>query len=544
MSLAHVNNTSTNVARPGNLTEGELDTLKRTIAHDLTNDELSLYAAVCKRSGLDPFAKQIYAIKRTTRRKVRGNWVEEDVLTIQTGIDGYRVIAERSQLYGGQDPPEWCGPDGVWTDVWLSDEPPKAARVAVYRKDVARPFVGVARFDSYADRWPAKEGQKVGDLRNLWKTMPEGQIAKCAEALALRKAFPNDLSGIYTTEEMEQANAPIDVHGGERRGIPAEQFREIVAAAEALSPGQIAELQAWRDAEGLVIKPQDLTQDDARRVMEKILDLGRGGGGGDEPVSGSAAAPPPPENAGGEGSDVSGSATATETSSAPAPSGSDATGGESQADRALEVPATPSGGVTAEQLLELAEGRTPAARKGRVQRTGVAVAQALGLPVPTSFDEVLADQVLAAAVLADLRGDDKPPPTGGGQDPAVGEQPSPPEAPGGGPAPAGPAPTAAPNQEPVALKTEHRSDWGKENAYCQALAGEHLSGDPETLKSQREALAYQASGGRVTSWSEVTRGEFSLIRSWLEFIAAGHGRVVESNAPDAFGWEIVIEEAA
>lgn len=320
------------LALPGALTESQIDTLRRTIAHDLTNDELDLFAAVCRRTGLDPFAKQIYAIKRTTRRKVRGNWVEEDVLTIQTGIDGYRVIAERSQLYGGQDPPEWCGPDGVWTDVWLFDKPPKAARVAVYRKDVTRPFVGVAKFDSYADRWPAKDGQALGDLRNLWKTMPEGQIAKCAEALALRKAFPNDLSGIYTTEEMEQANAPIDVHGGERRGIPAEQFREIVAAAEALSPGQIAELQAWRDAEGLVIKPQDLTQDDARRVMEKILDLGRGGGGGDEPVSGSAAAPPPPVLSGGG-----------DTALSPPPAGGGASPGVSPGEGTPE--GVPSNGV-------------------------------------------------------------------------------------------------------------------------------------------------------------------------------------------------------
>lgn len=525
------------LALPGALTESQIDTLRRTIAHDLTNDELDLFAAVCRRTGLDPFAKQIYAIKRTSRRKVRGDWVEEQHLTIQTGIDGFRLAAQRSTLYAGQDAPEWCGPDGVWTDVWLSDEPPAAARVAVYRKDFARPVVGVAKFDSYADRWPPKDGQVLGDLRNLWKSMPEQMIAKCAEALALRKAFPNDLSGIYTTEEMEQANAPIDVHGGERRGIPAEQFREIVAASETLSPDQIAELQSWRDAEGLVIKPQDLTQEDARRVMERIVELGRGGGGGDEPVSGSAAAPPPPENAGGEGSeDARSGAEQAQAASPQSPASADATGGdEPQVQH-------PSGGVTAEQLLELVTG-APATRKGKVQRAGVSVAQALGLPVPTSIDDVIADQALAVAVLADLRGDDKPPPpgSGGGQDPAVGEQP-PAQAPGSGPAPADPAPTAAP--DPVPLKTEHRSDWGKENAYCQAVAAEHLSGDPDTLKAQREALAYQASGGRVTSWSEVTRLEFSQIRSWLSYIADGHGRLVESNAAADFGWAIRIEEAA
>lgn len=281
---------------------------------------------------------------------------------------------------------------------------------------------------------------------------------------------------------------------------------------------------------------------------------GRGGGGGDEPGSGSAAAPPPPEHEnptqkGGGDDDSTGKGS---PGSAPAAAGPDERSGEVESEppppRQGEggASASPSqSGVTAEQLLELVTG-APATRKGKVQRAGVSVAQALGLPVPTSIDDVIADQTLAVAVLADLRGDDRPPPpgSGGGQDPAVGEQPSPPEASASGSAPAAPAPTAAPNDDPVALKTQNASDWRKENARCQALAAEHLSGDPETLKSQREALAYQASGGRVTSWSDVTRLEFSQIRSWLSYIADGHGRLVESNVAEHFGWHVLIEEAA
>lgn len=278
---------------------------------------------------------------------------------------------------------------------------------------------------------------------------------------------------------------------------------------------------------------------------------GRGGGGGDGSVSGSAAAPPPPEHAGGEGSDVSESASATETSSAPAPSSDDVTGGGASApsEPATGEPSAPSGGVTADMLraaVALTHPDRDTTRKQEITAAKIAaqVAGALSISFAGGFDDIVADQTLAAAVLADLRGDDKPPPPGG-KGPAVGESSdSPPEEKGSGPASAGPAPTAAPDDEPVPLKTEHRSDWGKENAYCQALAAEHLSGDPETLKSQREALAYQASGGRVTSWSEVTRQEFSLIRSWLVFVAGGHGRLVESNVAEHFGWEIRIEEAA
>lgn len=274
---------------------------------------------------------------------------------------------------------------------------------------------------------------------------------------------------------------------------------------------------------------------------------GRGGGGGDGSVSGSAAAPPPPENAGGESQ-------ADRALEVPAtPSSADATGGEESGAVTPSAPASfpapdPSGGVTADDLraaVALTHPDRDTTRKQEITAAKIAaqVAGALSLSFAGGFDDIVADQVLAAAVLADLRGDDKPPPPGG-KGPAVGEQPSPPEASGSGPASAGPAPTAAPDDEPVPLKTEHRSDWGKENAYCQAVAAEHLSGDPETLKSQREALACQASGGRVTSWSEVTRQEFSLIRSWLDFVAGGHGRLVESSVAEHFGWEIRIEEAA
>jgi len=160
--------------------------ISTTIAPGCSNDELRLFAYACQRTGLDPFSKQIYAIKRGNK------------MTIQAGIDGLRAIAERTGQLDGSDT-YWCGDDGVWADVWLNSKPPAAAKTVLHRKGAAHPFVGVARFADY------NAGQ------GLWSKMPAAMIAKCAEALALRKAFPADMSGVYSTDEMDQAVETVTV---------------------------------------------------------------------------------------------------------------------------------------------------------------------------------------------------------------------------------------------------------------------------------------------------------------------------------------------
>jgi phage recombination protein Bet len=160
--------------------------ISTTIAPGCSNDELRLFAYACQRTGLDPFSKQIYAIKRGGK------------MTIQAGIDGLRAIAERTGQLDGSET-YWCGDDGVWADVWLNSKPPAAAKTVLHRKGAAHPFVGVARFADY------NAGQ------GLWSKMPAAMIAKCSEALALRKAFPADMSGVYSTDEMDQAVETVTV---------------------------------------------------------------------------------------------------------------------------------------------------------------------------------------------------------------------------------------------------------------------------------------------------------------------------------------------
>ena len=171
----------------------DMDLIKRTIAVGASNDELALFAAQCRRTGLDPFARQINFVLRKSKA-ANGDWIQK--ATIMISIDGARLVAARTGLYNGSDT-MWCGDDGVWTDVWLTASPPAAAKVSVSRGNGQ--FSGIALWREYGA--PA--------FGPVWKNMPAHMLAKCAEMLALRKAFPAELSGLYSSDEMAQADTQV-----------------------------------------------------------------------------------------------------------------------------------------------------------------------------------------------------------------------------------------------------------------------------------------------------------------------------------------------
>jgi phage recombination protein Bet len=194
--------------------------IKDTVAVGASDLELALFLEVCKATGLNPFQKQIYAIKRSGR------------MTIQTGIDGYRLIASRTGVHAGTEDAEFeTAPDGR----------PVLARVTVLRfvQGTLARFTATARWSEYAQMTSS------GAPTEMWRKMPHTMLAKCAEALALRKAFPAELSGVYTKEEMMQADAEIitptpplaqiaepqevqDAHEVELLGLTASGFAQAV----------------------------------------------------------------------------------------------------------------------------------------------------------------------------------------------------------------------------------------------------------------------------------------------------------------------------
>lgn len=256
----------------------QIEIMRRTIAAGTSPDDFLVFLEVCKHRNLNPFAREIYAIVRSGK------------MTIQVSIDGFRKLAERSGKYRGQVGPQFCAADGIWRDEWLKDEPPVAARVGVLRADFDKPVWAVARYKAY-----------VQPSSPTWQKMPDLMTAKCAEALALRKAFPDEMSGLYTHEEMAQAGKPDNdafkrpveqpaspiiettaVAGEtvESDGVSMDDLSRELQQAPEPTPEQLAEIAELMKATGkLVTKPRTAKQAEGtiaylRKINEQSSTVG------------------------------------------------------------------------------------------------------------------------------------------------------------------------------------------------------------------------------------------------------------------------------
>jgi phage recombination protein Bet len=188
------------------------------VSEKATRAELAVFFHQCRNTQLDPFLKQIYLIHR--RAKEGDKWVDKP--TIQTGIDGFRVIRDRIADKKGQrveyEDTVWYDEDRNPYDVWVWDEPAAACKVVVLVD--GRRFPAVLRFNEYCQK------NKDGDRLGRWRDGHAHQIEKCAEADALRKAFPNDMAGLILEDAapLSDPDAP-DRLPSDRPRVSAEQAR-------------------------------------------------------------------------------------------------------------------------------------------------------------------------------------------------------------------------------------------------------------------------------------------------------------------------------
>lgn len=174
------------------LTDQDIQTLVSvgSIPQGTPPDVIAFFGRVCAETRMSPFKRQVHLIKRWSK--------QGDRYTVQTGIDGYRAQADRTGRYAGSD--EYLFDEGLREyDMVKAKRKPVTATVTVYKavSGMRCPFTATARWEEY---YP---GDKQGFM---WDKMPFLMLGKCAEALALRKAFPDELAGIYTDAEMAQAD--------------------------------------------------------------------------------------------------------------------------------------------------------------------------------------------------------------------------------------------------------------------------------------------------------------------------------------------------
>ena len=193
--------------------DSKKELLRSTICKGSTDDEFELFILACKRTGLDPFAKQVYAVKRWNSS------LRREEMTIQTSIDGFRLIAERTGHYSP-------GKETSYT----YDVNKKIVSATAYIKKLTKdgtwhevPFT--AFYEEYVQR------KKDKTVTQFWQRMPHVMLSKCAESMALRKAFPVELSGIYTNDEMAQAK---DTDSDETNSLVIELYGLIGADPEIL----------------------------------------------------------------------------------------------------------------------------------------------------------------------------------------------------------------------------------------------------------------------------------------------------------------------
>lgn len=219
----------------------KLDLIRKTIANTVTPDEFELFIAMARASGLDPLQRQIYAVSRQGK------------MTVQTGIDGYRLIADRTGKHMGTKGPFIEMGEGKY---------PISAKVIVLKLVHGHivEFEATCYWEEYAPIFNGKLGA-------MWEKMPRTMLGKVAEALALRRAFPANLSGLYTSEEMDQADIKTFESANRHEAMPIK--KETISHQETIIE---AEVEDDEELEKLEITLLERASEQANNGMKALTD--------------------------------------------------------------------------------------------------------------------------------------------------------------------------------------------------------------------------------------------------------------------------------
>lgn len=243
--------------------QDQIDLIKRTFAQGATNDEFQLFMMTAQRMGLRPEARQIHMVKRPSFDQATKSYI--DKMSIQTGIDGYRLIADRTGMYApGRE------------STYVYDPQGKLFSATAYVKKFVRgewhEVAATAHYDEYVQR------KRDGEATQMWGSKPHIMLSKCAEALALRRAFPAELSGVYTDEEMAQADNPPVITQPSKPAQPAPEPPpppiEYKPVSESDRAAVSALLDALNEARDVATKLGATPTDDQKRAFAaKFRDL-------------------------------------------------------------------------------------------------------------------------------------------------------------------------------------------------------------------------------------------------------------------------------
>ncbi len=231
--------------------KSQRDIIKNTYCKNCTDDEVSVFVHICERIRLDPMLRQIHPVVRESNVKEGNNWVKVRTLTPQTSIDGFRLIAERTRRYVPGDEP-----------TFQYDKEGNLVSSTAYVKKLAHDgswhVIGARAF--YAEYVQGFKNKQTGvmEVGKFWKQMPHLMLAKCAEALALRKSFPAELSGVYTDDEMKQAD-PVDLQD-------ASVSQPVLTAKSANSANLQIDMSPKTEVTGLLSKLQK-----GQELTDKLL---------------------------------------------------------------------------------------------------------------------------------------------------------------------------------------------------------------------------------------------------------------------------------